>query len=150
MAHIFHIIDLSRVPIRVWCCVLGLSFGAFIASPAQAEEPEDEADSTVVIRDKRLEEADAQSTSAAVSTIVVDERIPASWDVGAAVDSVSGTTVTRLGGLGDFSAVSIRGSSTRQVQIHLDGIPLNPDGSSSVKQSSCGATRWTIQPVGPC
>ena len=89
----------------------------------------------MVVRDKRLAAPDAQSTSAAVTVIEVDERIPASWDVGAAVDSASGTTVTRLGGLGDFSAVSIRGSSTRQVQIHLDGIPLNPDGSSSVNLS---------------
>ena len=135
MAYIPFIIDQSRSPFQVFGLVVLVGFEACFGGVAWAEEPEehqDDVDSTVLVRDQRLNAPDAQSTSAAVSSVVVDERIPASWDVGAAVDSVSGTTVTRLGGLGDFSSVSIRGSSTRQVQVHLEGIPLNPDGTSSV------------------
>jgi iron complex outermembrane receptor protein len=36
-----------------------------------------------------------------------------------------GVQVSRFGGLGDFSAISIRGSSSEQVLIYLDGILLN-------------------------
>jgi outer membrane cobalamin receptor len=35
-----------------------------------------------------------------------------------------GVQVRRFGGLGDFSTVSIRGSSAGQVQVYLDGVPL--------------------------
>ena len=133
---------LSRAPLRVcgfavgalWCLLAPVA-QAEDAPPEDAQDTSEDGEAAMVVRDKRLAAPDAQNTSAAVTVIEVDERIPASWDVGAAVDSASGTTVTRLGGLGDFSAVSIRGSSTRQVQIHLDGIPLNPDGSSSVNLS---------------
>ncbi|MFN7146334.1 MAG: TonB-dependent receptor, partial [Myxococcota bacterium] len=51
------------------------------------------------------------------------------------VDTASGTTVRRLGGLGDFAAVSLRGSTFRQVELFLDGLPLNPDGASAVNLS---------------
>src|SRR5207253_9135856 len=36
-----------------------------------------------------------------------------------------GVQVRRFGGLGDFSTVSIRGSSAGQVQVYLDGVPLS-------------------------
>lgn len=128
----------SRAP--SWVCGCGVLAFGLLGAVAHAGEPEssaeeEEASGSMVVRDTRPEGPDAQRTSAAVTVIQVDERIPASWDVGAAVDSASGTTVMRLGGLGDYAAVSIRGSSTRQVQVHLDGIPLNPDGSSSVNLS---------------
>ena len=51
------------------------------------------------------------------------------------IDGAAGTTVVQLGGLGDFSAVSLRGSTFRQVQVHLDGVPLNPDGGDTVNLS---------------
>lgn len=90
----------------------------------------------VVVQDRRTAEAtDPQSTSASVTVIEVDERLPANSDVSTVVDSASGTTVQRLGGLGDWSGVSIRGSTLRQVQVVLDGIPLNPDGASAVNLS---------------
>ncbi|MCZ6632393.1 MAG: TonB-dependent receptor, partial [bacterium] len=39
--------------------------------------------------------------------------------------SATGVQVKRLGGLGAFSTVSIRGASAEQVEIYLDGIPLH-------------------------
>ena len=89
----------------------------------------------VVEGERRADATDAMATSAAVTVIEVDERLPASSDVSTVVDSVSGTTVQRLGGLGDWSGVSIRGSTLRQVQVVLDGVPLNPDGASAVNLS---------------
>ncbi|MCO4746632.1 MAG: TonB-dependent receptor, partial [Proteobacteria bacterium] len=75
---------------------------------------------------------DPGQTSAAVTVIEVDERLPASADLASVVDSASGVVVRRLGGLGDYSAVSVRGSSFRQVQVFLDGVPLNPHGGAAV------------------
>ena len=90
----------------------------------------------IVVEDHRQAGAtDPQSTSAAVTVIEIDDSLPASSDVSTVVDSASGTTVQRLGGLGDWSGVSIRGSTLRQVQVVLDGIPLNPDGASAVNLS---------------
>ena len=86
----------------------------------------------VLVEGQKDEEVDPSETSAAVTVIPIDERIAASQDLGSVLNSASGTVVRRLGGLGDYSAVSIRGSSFRQVQVFLDGIPLNPDGSSAV------------------
>ena len=75
------------------------------------------------------------NTSASVTVVAVDETLSAAEDVAGVVESASGTVVRRLGGLGDYAAVSIRGSSFRQVQVYLDGVPLNPDGSSAVNLS---------------
>ena len=42
--------------------------------------------------------------------------------------TVPGVRVRRLGGLGAFAGVSLRGTAFRQSLVRLDGIPLNPDG----------------------
>ena len=70
-----------------------------------------------------------------VTIIEVDERLSAAADLADVIETATGTTVVQLGGLGDLSAVSIRGSSLRQVQVFLDGVPLNPDGSAVVNLS---------------
>lgn len=70
--------------------------------------------------------------SASVTVIAVDEDLPASADVASAIGGAPGTSVRRLGGLGDYASVSIRGSAARQVEVYLDGIPLNPEGSETV------------------
>jgi len=49
----------------------------------------------------------------------------------ALADSV-GVQVRRFGGLGDFSTVSIRGSSAGQVQVYLDGVPLGRASNETV------------------
>jgi len=39
--------------------------------------------------------------------------------------STVGVKVRRLGGLGSYSTISVRGSTSEQVTVYLDGIPLN-------------------------
>lgn len=68
----------------------------------------------------------------AVSELRIDERLPANEDLGSLLDRAPGTQLRRFGGLGSYTTIGIRGSSTRQVQIFLDGIPLNADGSATV------------------
>jgi len=81
------------------------------------------------------EAPDEAAISAMVTVVEVDERVPADADVADVVDNVPGAKISRLGGLGDYSAVSIRGSSFRQVEVFLDGVPLNPDGASAINLS---------------
>ncbi len=46
-----------------------------------------------------------------------------------------GVQVRRFGGLGDFSTVSVRGFSPRQVQVYLDGVPLSRADNETVDLS---------------
>ncbi|MDB4678600.1 TonB-dependent receptor [bacterium] len=48
------------------------------------------------------------------------------------LEDAVGVQVRRYGGLGDFSTVSIRGSSPSQVRIYMDGIPLTRARSETV------------------
>ncbi len=99
---------------------------------AWAADPE--VDPEVVVVEQPDAPIDTESP-ASVTVIEIDDRIPESDDLGAVVGRASGVSVQRLGGLGDFTSVSIRGSTARQVTIHLDGIPLNPDGVGGVDLS---------------
>ncbi|HID10213.1 MAG TPA: TonB-dependent receptor [Candidatus Latescibacteria bacterium] len=41
------------------------------------------------------------------------------------LEGMAGVRVKKLGGLGDYAAVSIRGSSSQQVRVYIDEVPLN-------------------------
>lgn len=73
--------------------------------------------------------------ASAVTIVPIDERQAAIDDVARAAARAPGTHAVRLGGLGDFAAVSIRGSGLQHVTVALDGIPLNPDGAATVNLS---------------
>jgi vitamin B12 transporter len=96
-----------------------------------AEEGDDE----MVVTDTRPDPADRFADPTSVTVIEIDARLPHSADVADALHQVAGARVVHLGGLGDFSAVGLRGASLRQVQIFLDGVPLNPDGSQTINLS---------------
>ena len=82
---------------------------------------------------------DPGQTSGAVTVLGLGPSLPPGQDVGSVLAQASGTQVRRLGGLGSFTAVSVRGSSLRHVEIFLDGLPLNPDGASVVDLSELPA-----------
>ena len=67
--------------------------------------------------------ADPGQTSASVTIIPVDGTLSASDDVASVVESASGTVVRRLGGLGDYATISIRGSSARFGMARRRGPP---------------------------
>jgi vitamin B12 transporter len=97
-----------------------------------ATDPSGDGEAEVVVSEERAEAPDPSETSAHVTVLIVDQTVAASDDLAALLDTATGVSVSRLGGLGDWSGVSIRGSSFRQVQVFLDGVPLNPDGADSV------------------
>ena len=102
-------------------------FTLIFAVPAlAADAPAD----TIVVNGGRG--PDPLGSTASITSLPIDAGLPASTDLAALVDRAPGTRVLRLGGLGDWSAVSIRGSSLRSVTVAIDGIPLNPDGAEAV------------------
>lgn len=98
----------------------------FPISVAVAAEP----DATVVVTTPLDRTADPVA-----ATVISVEDLPASADVAAALEPVPGLRVRHLGGLGDFSGVSIRGTGLRETQVFLDGVPLSPDGAAVVNLS---------------
>jgi iron complex outermembrane receptor protein len=78
----------------------------------------------VVTAPPAREEAAARDPTA-FATVLDARAAPAQVETLAdALAETVGVQVRRFGGLGDFSTVSIRGSSAGQVQVYLDGVPL--------------------------
>lgn len=97
------------------------------------------AEDTVVVEATR---ARAETATASVTVLDLGEAVGPAEDVASVLDSASGTVVRRLGGLGDFSSLRLRGSTDRQVEIFLDGIPLNPDGGEAVDLAELPASAF--------
>ncbi len=58
-----------------------------------------------------------------VEVIAVEEQ--PGLDLPEVLDQAVGVKIRRYGGLGSFSTLSIRGSTAEQVQVYMDGVPLN-------------------------
>jgi vitamin B12 transporter len=71
----------------------------------------------------------------AIDLEVEPGRRPAD-DLAGLVSRAPGVTVRSIGGLGQFSALSIRGSTSEQVPVFLDGAPLGGGGSGVVDLST--------------
>lgn len=124
--------------------LLAMATWAALLSPARADDDAVEAPpgasvaveaGEIVVEAEPLDPSSPLVAAGSVTVLMVDAGVSASTDVATLVDGAAGTTVVQLGGLGDFSAVSLRGSTFRQVQVHLDGVPLNPDGGDTVNMS---------------
>jgi vitamin B12 transporter len=71
----------------------------------------------------------------AIDLEVEPGRRPAD-DLAGLVSRAPGVTVRSIGGLGQFSSLSIRGSTSEQVPVFLDGAPLGSGGSGLVDLST--------------
>jgi hypothetical protein len=56
-------------------------------------------------------------------------------DLPSLLEEVSGVVVRRTGGLGEYADISIRSAESRQVQVYLDGVPLNTATGGAVDLS---------------
>lgn len=90
--------------------------------PATAHAGDDAVDlGEVVVRSERQAELD----ETAASTVIIPEKdTPLATTPTQVLEQAVGVHVKRYGGVDDFSALSLRGSSPTQVQIYLDEIPL--------------------------
>lgn len=71
----------------------------------------------------QAQRVDQVPTAAFVQRIPLDEQRPSSLPE--LLERAAGVQVRRQGGLGSFSTASIRGSTAEQVQVFVDGVPLN-------------------------
>ena len=67
----------------------------------------------------------ARDTSAFATVLTHEQFAGTGADLGEVLESTVGVQVRNFGGLGDLSTISIRGSTAEQVEVFLDGIPLN-------------------------
>lgn len=117
-------------------------YGCLASAPsaayAQDSEPSAlELPSVVVERERTVAESENERDSTgAVTTIERKELDRPGENLDQVLDRQAGVSAVRLGGLGDFSAASIRGSSFDQVLVFLDGIPLNAGLGGAVDLSA--------------
>ncbi len=98
---------------------------ATVARARAAEERREEPLGEVVVTAPPAREEAPARDPTAFATVVDTTSAPTRVETLAeALADTVGVQVRRFGGLGDFSTVSIRGSSAGQVQVYLDGVPL--------------------------
>jgi len=110
-----------------------------------ADEDTPEVDETVEVVDTREAPAvDPEVHRSPISVVAVelDESIPPSATLADVLDTAAGVHVRRFGGPGDPAWVTVRGSTSRQVEVWVDGVPLNAHGSSAVDLSSLALQAW--------
>jgi len=99
----------------------------------------------VVVQARRLDELPPHERTSSSVAVISHEDIPErAATVQDVLDSIVGIDIRSLGGVGSRQDISIRGSSTDQVRVYVDGIPLTASGSglsglSLVPMSRVGA-----------
>jgi outer membrane cobalamin receptor len=117
---------------RAQSSVPAQSEGRAAASPVRAEEHHES-----VVTAARLTSGAARADVAAASSVVSPADSPrARDDLGALLLEVPGANVTRQGGLGAVTTVSLRGSNPDEVRVYLDGVPLNQAVGGAVDLST--------------
>ncbi|MBN1761081.1 MAG: TonB-dependent receptor plug domain-containing protein [Chitinispirillaceae bacterium] len=79
-------------------------------------------------------------SNSSVTTISANEFLGKCTDLPAVLEQVSGVAIRRTGGFGEYTDASIRGGSPKQVQVYLDGIPLNSAAGGAVDLSKIPLT----------
>jgi iron complex outermembrane receptor protein len=109
---------------------------ALAAAAGRARAAEQRLGEIVVTAPPEPEEARGEDPTA-FATVVDTRTAPARVETLAeALAETVGVQVRRFGGLGDFSTISVRGSSAGQVQVYLDGVPLSRGESEAVNLSN--------------
>lgn len=88
-------------------------------------------------------DVDIFNRSGFVGLIEIDKERDAGRDAASILSRSTGVSVKQYGGLGGFATMSIRGSSSTQVQFYLDGVPLNDawSGMTNLADISLGDIR---------
>ena len=90
----------------------------------------------VVVTGPAVQDAARATAPTAFATVIDARAAPTQVETLAdALADAVGVQVRRFGGLGDFSTVSVRGFSPRQVQVYLDGVPLSRADNETVDLS---------------
>lgn len=100
-----------------------------LAAALHAQETADPAgestDNEIEVVAPRTNRADADAVAGSADSIPLDDYRGRYPQLDELLEKESGVRVQRYGGLGSYSTLSIRGSNANQVNVYLDGIPLN-------------------------
>ena len=94
-------------------------------------------DTTAIVSLDTLSVSTSRTTyeASSITTLSAETFTGRFTDLPAVLEQVSGVSVRRTGGFGEYADVSIRGGSSKQVQVYLDGIPLNSAAGGAVDLS---------------
>ena len=117
------------------------------AISAEAEDTKDTGDQSVMLDtiivsakkdhdDLQTGDVDKEITPVMTSTILREEFEGKTESLADIIKKEAGVQVRQSGGLGSFSSVSLRGASSQQVLVFLDGILLNDASGGGVDLSS--------------
>lgn len=110
---------LLMITLVIFAVFLSAAFQAF------AQEDEDTGMGEIIIEgEKTHPKKAAEEKSIFVGIIEPEDSIGKAETVPELISEAVGVNVRSIGGLGSFATLSIRGSSSGQVQIYLDGVPL--------------------------
>jgi outer membrane cobalamin receptor len=104
------------------------------ATPVGASAPPRQ--ESVVTSSRTVPSAAREDVAAVASVLTPGDSPRARDDLGALLLEVPGANVTRQGGLGALTTVSLRGSNPDEVRIYVDGIPLNQAVGGAVDLST--------------
>ena len=121
MSHGFHQPFLARRKGFVFALILAAST-LWGPAPAYPQGPVDLG--TVVVEEKSPARAPSRDATAAATVVLPQDDPDPTSTITDLLEESAGVTVKRYGGLDDFSAISLRGSTASQVQIYIDDIPL--------------------------
>ena len=131
-----------------WFAILAAVFLSVAALPA-ARSLADEAPSpgtstdqetaydlgTILVREAKIRQA--RDDPASYTTVILPEQFASRFRTTEELLSrTPGVSIRRFGGLGQFSTLSIRGSSSEQVLVLVDGVRLNTGEGGSVDFST--------------
>ncbi|PIF02874.1 MAG: hypothetical protein CR990_00445 [Desulfococcus sp.] len=80
-------------------------------------------------------DVDVENTTVSVSVIERDQFEGKITDLAEVLEKEAGVQIRRSGGMGGYAEVSLRGSSSEQVMVFLDGVPLNEGSGGGVDLS---------------
>lgn len=112
-------------PIDLALALLGCSAAGLIPPVRVAQAGEQPVYETVVVAAPTVLEAPREDRAAASSVITQDRTPRAAESVPQLLSEQAGVTITRLGGMGATSTISLRGSTSNQVLVYVDGVPFN-------------------------
>ncbi len=129
-----------RITLLSWCfCLFVLTASASDVSSDSTQFQYDESKDSYVYstsiqveNDQSVESSAIQELPAFITTISLDPNLPRFQTLPDLLSGSVGISVRDFGGLGKFSTVSIRGSSSNQVLVLLDGVRLNTSSDANV------------------
>jgi len=95
-----------------------------------------QADEVIIIAAPKDDDELSEKTPANVTVINREDFENKSLTVPEVLAATPGASISTMGGLGDYSEMSIRGSYSNQVQVYLDGMLLNDSFGGAVNLSA--------------